>query len=140
MPKPNWPARDPSKPFNRKGRRVLFYLLNDGRLRAKHHKKKTNHLQEDPERWDWILEPMPHLVGQTRLAFERRHPRPGVIEKLQDRGILRRPLREKDEITRADIVDEAEAWRLVRGTDSDGNWLTPSSLAAIVREARKEKR
>jgi len=138
MPRPEWKPVDPSKPWNRNGRRIVFYLISGGRLRKKFAKKKTNHLQDDPERWRWILEPMPELSG-SRHAYAREYLHE-TIERLQQIGVLKLRFREPDEITSVD-VDVAKARDLLERTDWDGNWTgQPTDLRAIVREARKERR
>lgn len=132
---------DPTKPFSRTKRRVLFYLYRNGRLRKQLARDAKDHkiLSRDPERYYWLLEPMPEIVWRGHIARERLIPRE-VIEELQARGYLRHRFAEPDEITRVDLaIPDAELEDLFAKTDWNGNWIKPG-LRQIVEQARRESR
>lgn len=130
---------DPTKPFSRTKRRVLFYLSRGGRLRKQLCRDKKDHkiFSRDPERCFWLLEPMPEVVWRGNLVRERRITKE-IIDDLQLRGYLRVRFAEPDEITKVDLkISDSELQDLFSRTDWNGNWIKPS-LAAIVEQARSE--
>lgn len=130
---------DPTKPLNRTTRRVLFYLSRNGRLRKQICRDRKNHKRftSDPEKYYWILEPMPEIVWRGNVVRERRVSR-SIIEGMQAKGYLRNRLAEPDEITCVDLgASEEELRDLFARTDWNGNWVKPG-LSAIVERARRE--
>lgn len=113
--------RDPSKPFGRSGRTVMVYVRQGGRLRKVRsllRGVRGTRVDPDPKRYYWILEPPKDKRGskmKERMVLRR------TIDSLVEKGMLRSPFAEPDEITVVDLTPEGI--HASKRTDENGNWL-----------------
>lgn len=121
-----WQPRDPSKPFARGGKRVLYFLIMGGRL-LKQRKvlpgRKVRIEDSDPRRHYWVL-----VAPRAYALPEGGSFRPRPAQRRVSKELVDRLWRAKlitgvagDELDGSNVTDQGRDY--VERTDWNGNWL-----------------